>query len=245
MVEVSVITAAYNSEEVIERNIRSVGGQMLQAKEHIIVDDGSVDGTVSVVEGLQREFPNIRIIKQAHAGAAEARNTGIQEASGRFIAFLDSDDIWGEQKLAAQTDFMLRQGVSFSYGDYDIIDAAQGRVSGRYRSPAQVTHGDLMRGCSIGCLTVAYDQKKLGKRFMPNVARGQDWGLWLELTRDGSAAHRYPGCHAQYFRRANSLSSAKFAKLMDVYQIYRRQEQIGPARSLYYVLRHAITSLST
>jgi teichuronic acid biosynthesis glycosyltransferase TuaG len=238
--EVSVITAAYNSAGVIERNIRSVAAQSLQPKEHIIIDDGSVDDTASVVEGLQREFPHVRMIRQANGGAARARNAGIAAATGRFVAFLDSDDTWSEQKLEIQIGFMAEEGVLFSYGDYVDVDTASGTVLGRHEAPEQVTYSDLLRGCPIGCLTVAFDQEALGKRFMPDVRRGQDWGFWLQLTRDGTVGRRYPGCHAYYHRAGGSLSTAKFSKAADIYRIYREQEQFGPVRSLYYLFPHVL-----
>jgi len=244
MAEVSVITAAYNSARVIERNIRSVGSQSLEAMEHIIIDDGSVDDTGSIADGLRREFPNVRVIRQAHGGAAKARNAGISVATGRFIAFLDSDDVWTEDKLATQIGFMATNDVSFSYGDYNAVDATTGTVLGRYKAPKQLTYADFLRGCPIGCLTVAFDQTILGKKFMPDVRRGQDWGLWLALTRDGTVAQRYPGCHARYHRAGDSLSSAKFVKTADIYQIYREQERIGPVRTLYYLFLHVIAALT-
>jgi teichuronic acid biosynthesis glycosyltransferase TuaG len=247
MVEVSVITAAYNSASVIERNIRSVGMQSLQPKEHIIIDDGSVDDTVRIAEGLRREFPHLQIIRQANGGAAKARNAGIAAATGRFIAFLDSDDVWSEHKLATQIEFMAANDVLFSYGDYDAVDATTGNVLGRLEAPQQLTYSDLLRGCPIGCLTVAFDQAALGKRFMPDVRRGQDWGLWLALTRDGTVARRYPGGHASYYRAGragDSLSSAKFSKAADIYRIYREQERIGPVRTLYYLFPHVIGALT-
>lgn len=242
--DVSVITAAYNSAGVIERNIRSVGTQSLQPIEHIVIDDGSVDDTASVADGLRREFPNLRLIRQAHGGAAKARNAGIAAATGRFIAFLDSDDVWSEHKLAIQIGFMRENDVLFSYGDYHDVDAATGTVLGRHEAPQQLTYSDLLRGCPIGCLTVAFDQTSLGKKFMPDVRRGQDWGLWLALTRDGSVAHRYPGCHAHYHRAGDSLSSAKIGKAADIYRIYREQERIGPVRTLYYLFPHVIGALT-
>jgi hypothetical protein len=173
MVEVSVITAAYNSAGVIERNIRSVAAQSLQPKEHIIIDDGSVDATASIVEALQREFPHLQLIRQANGGAARARNTGIAAATGRFVAFLDSDDTWTEHKLEVQIGFMVQEGVLFSYGDYLDVDTVTETVLGRHEAPEQLTYPDLLRGCPIGCLTVAFDQEALGKRFMPDVRRGQ------------------------------------------------------------------------
>jgi teichuronic acid biosynthesis glycosyltransferase TuaG len=244
MAEVSVITAAHNSARVIERNIRSVGTQSLEVMEHIIIDDGSVDDTGSIADGLRREFPNVRVIKQSHGGAAKARNAGISVAKGRFITFLDSDDVWAEHKLEKQIGFMVANDVSFSYGDYDAVDATTETVLGRYKAPQQLTYADFLRGCPIGCLTVAFDQTTLGKKFMPDVRRGQDWGLWLELTRDGAVAQRYPGCHAHYHRGVDSLSSAKFVKAADIYRIYREQERIGPVRTLYYLFLHVFVALT-
>lgn len=244
MVEVSVITAAYNSANVIERNIRSVGTQSLQPKEHIIIDDGSVDDTGSIADGLRREFPNLRVIRQAHGGAATARNAGIAVATGRFVAFLDSDDVWTEHKLATQIGFMAANDVAFSYGDYHAVDATTGIVLGRHEAPQQLTYSDLLRGCPIGCLTVAFDQTVLGKRYMPDVRRGQDWGFWLALTRDGAVAQRYPGCHAYYHRAGGTLSSAKIVKVVDIYRIYREQERIGRVRTLFYLLLHVIGALT-
>ena len=242
MVEVSVITAAHNSAGVIERNIRSVAAQSLPPKEHIIIDDGSVDDTASVVQGLQAEFPHVQMIRQANGGAARARNAGIAAATGRYVAFLDSDDAWSEHKLETQVGFMAAEGVPFSYGDYHDVDTATETVLGRREAPGQLTYSDLLRGCPIGCLTAAFDQVALGKRFMPDVRRGQDWGFWLQLTRDGTVGRRYPGCHAYYHRAGGSLSSAKFSKAADIYRIYREQEQFGPARALYYLFPHVVAA---
>lgn len=244
MVEISVITAAYNSASVIERNIRSVGRQSLQPVEHIIIDDGSTDDTAAVAEALRGEFPSLRVIRQKNGGAAKARNAGIAEATGRYIAFLDSDDEWTEQKLSTQISFMHSEGVSFSYGDYDAIDASSGELLGRVESPPDLSYAELLNGCPIGCLTVAYDQKALGKRFMPEVRRGQDWGLWLELTRQGITGQKYPGCHAVYYRAKNTLSSAKIRKAADIYKIYREQEKLGRLQSLSHLQRHVFSAIT-
>lgn len=241
MSKVSVITATHNSAKVIESNIRSVGAQSLKPVEHIIVDDGSTDRTVGIVRALKREFPHLRLIRQANGGAAAARNAGIAMATGRYVAFLDSDDYWSEHKLEAQIGFMAAQGVPFSYGDYDSVNAGTGALLMRHEAPERVTYFDLLRGCPIGCLTAAFDQVKLGKRYMPNVRRGQDWGFWLALTRDGAVARRYPGLHAFYRRSKDSLSSGKLEKVADIYRIYRQQERIGAARSACYMSAHILS----
>lgn len=241
---VSVITAAFNAAGVIERNIQSVADQSLVPAEHIIVDDGSVDDTARAVERLSERWPHLRLVRQKHGGAASARNTGIRAAQGRYVAFLDADDTWTESKLEAQVSFMSANDVLFSYGDYRVVDAAANREIGRMTAPDRVTHAEFLRGCPIGCLTAAYDQSQLGKRYMPDVRRGQDWGLWLELTRDGTAARRYPGCHASYFRAPASLSSRKLAKAADIYRIYRRHERLGRLRSLRYLVPHMLSAIA-
>lgn len=211
--------------------------------EHIVVDDGSTDGTVAVIQGLQREFPHLRVILQENRGAAAARNAGIAAARGRYIAFLDSDDYWSEGKLEAQIGFMEANRVPFSYGDYDAVEAATGALLRRHEAPERMTHAEFLRGCPIGCLTAAFDAAMLGKRYMPDVRRGQDWGLWLTLTRDGAIARRYPGCHAVYRRSNRSLSSSKLRKLADIYRIYRMQEGLGRLRSAAYLLPHGLGAL--
>ena len=244
MADVTVITAARNAAAVIERNVRSVATQSLLPAEHIVIDDGSTDATVELVAALAREFPHLRVIRQANAGAAAARNAGIRVAAARYVAFLDSDDYWTEHKLAQQIGFMEEHRVPFSYGAYDTVDGASGTLLGRQEAPEQVTYADFLRGCPIGCLTAAFDQAVLGKRYMPDVRRGQDWGLWLALTRDGAVARRYPGCHAVYSRSKGSLSSGKLAKVGDIYRIYREQERIGAARTVGYMLPHIYGALA-
>jgi teichuronic acid biosynthesis glycosyltransferase TuaG len=244
MPDVSVITAAYNSAAHIERTVHSVAGQSLQALEHIIIDDGSTDDTPAIVANLARQFPHLRVIQQANRGAGAARNAGIAAARARYVAFLDSDDYWTELKLEAQIGFMADNDVPFSYGDYETIDADTGESLGRRETPVSVSHGQLLRGCPIGCLTAAFDQQALGKQYMSEVRRGQDWALWLKLTRAGIVARRYPGCHAVYRRSKDSLSSDKLKKLKDMYRIYAEQERLGPWRSTYYLTAFALSTLT-
>ncbi|NDY95289.1 glycosyltransferase family 2 protein [Wenzhouxiangella limi] len=240
---VSVVTPAYNACADIERTVRSVSEQTLPVLEHIIVDDGSTDGTAEVLERLQDEHPHLTVVRQGNLGAAAARNRAIERCQGRFIAFLDSDDEWGSSKLARQIAFMQETGTLFSYGDYMRRDQRSGVILGTVLAPDQLSHSDFLKGCPIGCLTVAYDQNSLGKCFMPNVRRGHDWGLWLALTRDGVVARRYPGVEAVYSVQAHSLSTAKLRKAADIYRIYRNQECLGWSRSIRLLGAHVLNSL--
>jgi len=138
---------------------------------------------------------------------------------------------------------MQREGVAFSYGDYERRDRASGAPLGTFKAPERVSYRDLLHGCPIGCLTSAYDQEALGKVYMPDVRRGQDWGLWLALTRLGGPARKYPGLHAIYHTGGESLSANKLAKMRDVYRIYRDQEGLDPLRSGWFLMHHVISSL--
>ena len=236
---VSVITPAYNCEKFIRQTVDCVANQTVKVKEHIIINDGSSDNTLAILQQLQKQYPHLLVLDQPNSGAAAARNLGIEHASARYIAFLDSDDNWAANKLEQQISFMEAQQVLFSYGDYEEIDEDSGTVLHRYQLPDALTYRQLLNGCPIGCLTVAFNQEKLGKKYMPKIRRGQDWALWLAITRDGVTAQKYSGCLAQYRVVKSSLSKNKFKKLFDLLQIYRTEQQLGWPATLWHLCRHA------
>ena len=237
-VDVSLVMPAHDAAGVLPLSLASALLPTHFRLQVIVVDDGSRDATRECVEAFQADFPQVQYLWQPHRGAAAARNLGIEAASGRYIAFLDSDDLWLPGKLDAQLDFMQREQVVFSYGDYQLRDRATGALLHTHMAPAMVSHATLLRGCPIGCLTAAYDQHSLGKVYMPDVRRGQDWGLWLALTRLGGPARKYPGVRAVYHTGGASLSADKLGKVHDVYRIYRQQERLGRMRSGWFLAQH-------
>ena len=236
---VSVVTAAHNSATSIERCVLSVRNQRCAPLQHIVVDDGSTDGTVELLSELSRTVPSLTVVRQPNRGAGPARNAGIEAATGRYIAFLDSDDVWLESKLRNQIAFMEAEQAFFTYGDYSVVEEASGKAIGRVMTPPVVEYHRLLTRCPIGCSTAAYNQAVLGKRYMPAIRRGQDWGLWLALTRSGVEARKYPGCEVVYYRRKDSLSRRKLLKAMDMYRIYTGEEKIGGIRSAWFLACHA------
>ncbi|QOC23805.1 glycosyltransferase family 2 protein [Wenzhouxiangella sp. AB-CW3] len=240
---VSVITPAHNAADVVERVVESVARQSFAALEHIVIDDGSADDTLEMLRSLQARFGALQVISQPKRGAAQARNAGIEVARGRYIAFLDADDEWLPDKLARQIGFMEETGTLFSYGDYWRCRGASKDRRKLVTGPAALTYADLLRGCPIGCLTVAYNQQAMGKMYMPEVPRGHDWGLWLKLTRDGEPARRFPGVAAIYHMQSRSLSRNKLGKACDIYRIYREQEGIGIPSSLRHLAEHSWRSV--
>jgi len=240
---VSVITPTFNSIGTLRRAVLSVARQTLPVREHIVIDDGSEDGTIEMLRQLAKALPNLRILTQANAGAGVARNHGIHIAQGRYIAFLDSDDFWRQHKVERQVGFMERSGAVFSFGNYFEIDAATGRVLCEIESPDTLAYRDLLTSCPVGCLTAAYNQEHYGKVYMPTIRRGQDWALWMELTRDGTAGCRYPGTEAVRYRNQRSLSANKLHKALDAYRVYRWQEGLSASQAISHLGRHSINVL--
>jgi glycosyltransferase involved in cell wall biosynthesis len=235
----TVITACFNSASSIERCIRSVWAQSLPPLQHIVVDDGSTDSTHEILSELAREIPYLKILRQPNRGAGPARNAAIEAATGRYIAFLDSDDVWLEGKLAKQIKFMEEQRETFTYSDYAVAASVNGRSLAHFVAPPRLSYNQLLVRCPIGCSTVAYNQELLGKQYMPAIRRAQDWALWLALTRRGVEASKYPGCDVIYHRRKGSLSRQKLGKAIDMYRIYTVEEGIGRIFSAYLLTRHA------
>lgn len=240
---VSVITPVRNGAADIEATVLAVAQQRMRVHEHLVIDDGSQDATSEVVKRLCESWLHLRYHYQPQRGAGPARNLGIEAATGRYIAFLDSDDLWLPGKLEAQIGFMQREQVAFSYGDYEVRERGSQAVLRKHIAPERVSYKDLLNGCPIGCLTAAYDQQVLGKVYMPHTVRGQDWGLWLALTRLSGPARKYPGLHAIYHTGGGSLSANKFAKARDIYSIYRRQERLGICRASWHLLHHSLNAI--
>jgi teichuronic acid biosynthesis glycosyltransferase TuaG len=241
---VSVVTASCNSVNHIEKAVQSVAGQSCMPLEHIVVDDGSTDGTVHLLRKLAERVPGLKVISRPNQGAGPARNAAIEIAEGRYIAFLDSDDVWLENKLERQVAFMEETGEPFTYGDYTVADGATWETLGRYETPQRLTYRDLLTRCPIACSTAAYNQQALGKRFMPAIRRGQDWALWLALTRNGRDAVKSPGCEVIYHKVRGSLSAKKVKKAIDMYRIYSGEEKLGAFRSAYLLARHTVNVVS-
>ena len=179
---VSIIIACYNSEKYLSETINSVLNQTYKNWELLLVDDCSTDNTISVIEPFQKKDTRIKLFRQRqNSGAAVTRNKAIKEAKGRFIAFLDSDDLWLPQKLEKQIGFMLKNGYSLTHTAYEIIENNGKATNKTIRSKPVLTYNNMLFSNKIGCLTAIYDRGKLGKVYMPQIRKRQDYGLWLKI----------------------------------------------------------------
>lgn len=240
---VSIITPVYNAEKFLEETIQSVLNQRYQNWEQLFIDDCSQDNSIKIIESYEKQDKRIKILKlKKNSGAAVARNIGIKNAKGRYIAFLDSDDIWTKEKLMEQIKFMEDRDIDFSYTSYMKIDE-EGNERGLVKAPAKVTYHQLLKSNVIGCLTAIYNAEKLGKVFMPDIRKRQDHGLWLKILKDHTDGYGLETCLAHYRVREGSISSNKFNAAIYQWRLYRNVEKLNLLKSIYYFINYTYYGL--
>lgn len=219
---VSVIMPSYNTAQYIAASIQSVIDQTYTNWELIIVDDCSTDETDAVVHPFLTD-PRIRYLKNgANAGAALTRNRALREAKGRWIAFLDSDDLWLPEKLEKQIGFMEENGYAFSFTDYRI------QLNGTWSSyictgPDVVTKRKLYDYCYFSTITVIYDQRVVGLIQISDLKKNNDYAMWFHAV-EKTICYRFPECLSYYIKHENSVSSGrKFKLIKHFYYLYRQE----------------------
>jgi glycosyltransferase involved in cell wall biosynthesis len=236
---ISIITANYNGEKFIAQTIESVLNQSYQNWEMIIIDDCSNDKSIEIIKKYQLLDSRIKLIAlEKNSGAAVARNYGIDKVKGDFIAFLDGDDLWKEDKLEKQITFMEKNNYPFTFSAYDIISEKNRKIT-TFNPPKKVNYNDLLKTCSIGCLTVIYNVKYFGKMYMPNILKGQDYCLWLNLLKKVDYAYSFPEPLTKYRILQNSISRNKFKKAYYQWYIYQKVEKLNFFKSVYYFTHYA------
>jgi teichuronic acid biosynthesis glycosyltransferase TuaG len=239
---VTVIMPAYDSAADIGAAIASVQAQTETAWELMVIDDGSRDETPQIAADAQRQDGRVRLIRLArNGGPAVARNAGIAAARGRYIAFLDSDDLWLPDKLARQLRFMEQRNAGLSYTGF-YIHGADGRMVGAVHVPPRLSYRDLLRSNRIGCLTAIYDRQMFGTVEMPDIRQRQDLGLWLRLLRQTPYAYGLDEPLAIRRLRPGSLSAAKLRSARYTWQLYRRVERLPLPAALWYFGNYSVRS---
>lgn len=222
---VSVIMPSYNTAKYIAESIESVLKQTYIYWELIIVDDCSNDDTDEVVKAYCAD-KRIRYIKNAvNSGAAITRNIALHEAKGRWVAFLDSDDLWEISKLEKQIAFMLENGYSFSYTGYEEIDE-ESKPIGRYISgPARIDKKGMYRYCWPGCLSVMYDAAKVGLIQIADIKKNNDYAMWLKVSQKEDC-HLLDEILGKYRKRKGSISNHNYKTLIGWhYKLFRVAEK--------------------
>lgn len=241
---VSIITPAYNCAATFEETYLSVKNQTFSLWEWIVIEDCSKDNSYELIKSIADKDSRIILLQTSkNSGAAVARNVGIEKAQGKYIAFLDADDCWDEDKLEKHLSFMKTNNYSFSYTDYRLL-LPNGKTKDYRPKKTKVGYKDLLKNCDIGCLTVIYNAEKLGKSFIPlDCEKREDYGLWLDLTRNGTYAYKLGEVLATYRVATNSVSSKKHRMLKYLYRVFRKHEKFGVIKSLFYLFIYSINRM--
>ncbi|MGN0777515.1 MAG: glycosyltransferase family 2 protein, partial [Aristaeellaceae bacterium] len=223
---VSVIMPTYNCGQFIAQSIQSVIDQTVTDWELLIVDDGSTDSTGAAVKPFMQGDPRIHYMRLAHnGGPAAARNEGLRRAAGKYIAFLDSDDLWVPEKLDKQMAFMASTGATFCATAYDQMDERGSALPTVCLPPHKTTYRKMLRLSNpIGNSTVMYDQSVLGRLEVPPIRKRNDFALWLKILKTTPCCMGMDDVLAHYRVRENSVSSNKLAQARYHWQLYREIE---------------------
>lgn len=246
-IKVSIITATYNSEKYILDTYKSIICQTHQNWEWLITDDCSTDKTLGMLIELSKHDKRIKVFSNnTNKGAAISRNNSIEKATGEYLAFIDSDDLWYADKIEKQLSFMNKNNVYFSFTSYCLIDES-GFPLDKYidlRTPLSVSYKDMLKKrATLGCSTVMLRKFKYYKIEMPNLRTGQDYATWLKILKGGERAYRVPECLVEYRIVSNSISRNKLKKSLRQWEIYRNLEKINIMYSTWCFLNYAFRAV--
>lgn len=244
MPTVSIITPVYNSAPFLEETIQSVLNQSFEDWEMILVDDCSTDNSRQIIQRIASQDPRLIFMEnENNLGQIKTRNRAIERASGRYIAMLDSDDVWHPQKLEKQLAYFEDTGCAIQHAYYEQIDENSNPLKLLVKAPIRINYRMLLRSNYLGCLTVIYDTQKVGKTYMPEVGRRDDWACWLSILKQGHEAHCIPEVLAYYRLRKNSLSSNKLEMLYYNWRILTIHQGISKWEAIFYMGNHIFRNI--
>lgn len=242
---ISIIVPVYNAENYIDETIQTVINQTCQDWELLLVDDCSVDRSVEVIQATINRYEQkgiakgrIRLIlKQQNEGAAKARNTGVTEARGRYIAFLDSDDLWYPDKLLKELTFMRQNEAAFVYCSYQFGDENAVPTGKTVRVQRTLTYKQALSKTIIFTSTVLIDTQKVDRELilMPDIP-SEDTATWWRILQSGITACGLDQLLVIYRRPAHSLSANKGKAVKRIWGLYRQIAGLGVLASAYYMI---------
>ncbi len=233
---VSIVTPVYNAEDFIEETIKSVQDQSYENWEMLLVDDCSTDKSVELIKKLSKTDKRLKLFKnKTNSGAAKSRNVGTTNAKGRYVAFLDADDLWKPEKLKKQLEFMDKKNSLFSYTDYEFADE-NGKPNGKkVVVPTTINYQQCLKNPIIWTSTVMIDVSRVDKSLlmMPDVKRGQDAATWWQILKQIDSADGLNQILSYYRRTKTSLSANKFKAVERTWYLYRKIEKLNIFKSIW------------
>lgn len=235
---VSIIVPVYHVEKYIVETMDCVRGQTYPDWELLLVEDCGGDKCAQIIGQYAERTGDtrIRLIRQpSNMGAARARNRGLAEARGRYIAYLDADDLWMSEKLERELAFMKEKKAAFVFTGYEFANE-QGMGTGKVvRVPETINYKEALKNTTIFTTTVMFDTKKIDKALleMP-IMKSEDTALWWKVLRNGYTAYGLDENLAKYRRAGRSLSSNKLEAIRRIWNLYRKAEGMSILNSAYH-----------
>ncbi len=241
---VSIITPMFNGGRFIGQTIDSVLNQTYPHWEMIVIDDGSQDNGPAIVNGYVSNDLRIQLVSQENGGSASARNNGIRRAKGQYIVLLDADDTWNPEFLEKQLKLMHDKKALLVYSSHTRIDETSKEILRPFIVPENVTYTDLLKTCSISCLTGVYDTSKYGKVYLREDMKSlrDDYVYWLEIIKKVKVAYGNKSILANYRILGSSASRKKKKVIGPHFKVLYEIEKLGFFSSLYYLSNWAIIS---
>ncbi|MDN4071765.1 glycosyltransferase family 2 protein [Fictibacillus terranigra] len=243
--KVSIVTPCFNASEFIEETIKSVQSQTYNNWELIIVDDNSSDNSTILINNLKKTDNRIKLIElNNNVGPAKARNIAMENAEGKYIAFLDSDDLWLPSKLERQIEIMEKHDLILTFSNYRIIEENGELTSKVIKVPEKINYAQLLGNTIIGCLTVVFNREKTGDVRMPEFRDcPEDSALWLSILRSGSEAVGIQEELALYRKTKGSLSRNKIKAARKTWNMYRKLEKLNVIKSSFCFLNYSYNAM--
>lgn len=243
---VSVITPVFNAGHWLSETLASTSAQTLTNWEHLLVDDGSSDDSLAIIEATAAADPRFHLLRTPHnSGPGAARNLALETARGRFIAFLDADDLWLPEKLARSVEWITTNDYDFIYHDYRYISNNGEQIGPLVRAPEildfRVLHTRRGHG---GCLSFVLDRERIGNFRFPENLRylHEDFGAWLSLVQQGHVGHRLPADLGRCRLSPTSRSGNKLHAAAQTWQIYREVSRLPRGRAARWWVQYAWNS---
>lgn len=233
---VTIVTPVYNSINYVRDSIESVINQTFQNWEMILVDDGSNDGSFELISSIAKIENRIKIIRnKENRGSGLSRNKAIKLANGKYIAFLDSDDLWHNDKLKIQIELMEKNKWSFSHTSYGYISEQGEKIKSTFHvSEHPINYSNLLKRTEISCLTAVYNQRILGKCYMTEHRRKQDYALWLSILKKNVESQPIDVELAYYRQRPGSATSNKRSLITNHVKFLMETQSMNFIQALYY-----------
>lgn len=243
---ISIVTPVYNAAPFLRQTIEAVVNQTYSHWEWLLVDDASQDESAQIIQAAQEKDSRIKLVSLAeNSGAAVARNRGLAAAKGRYIAFVDSDDIWLKEKLKEQLNFMQTNQYGFTYTNFALIDEQGSIIKERVSLPFELDYFGLLKNTAIACSTVMIDREIVGDFRMPLVRKGQDTATWLKILRENDrlTAYGLDQVLNHYRQVEGSISSNRIGALKRTWHTYRHLEKLPLATCIYYFSHYVIQAV--